>query len=130
MKYNEKQNNYSIFDHGVLSITEVLAMLLGLMGSDLRISADRFSKIQKDAIQMVATDERRTISNLLINLHDNYAQILKRDDNLDQFQQLLNGIINQQTIYFTYQGQINVQKGVPLSIYSNNGHFYALVYYE
>lgn len=128
IKYDSQNNDYQLFDEGILTSPDALRMLLSLLDNNVRISSDEFSLIQKSVIQLVASDQRKSLNALLLSAYKNYEPTLHKEDAFERLQQLLNGIINYQTLEFTYNGVTN--KGVPLSVFSEKGTFYVLMYVD
>lgn len=128
IKYDSQNNDYQLFDEGILTSPDALRMLLSLLDNNLRISSDEFNLIQKSVIQLVASDQRKSLNALLLSAYKNYEPTLHKEDAFERLQQILNGIINYQTIEFSYNKAIN--KGVPLSVFSEKGIFYVLMYVD
>ncbi|GEO47391.1 WYL domain-containing protein [Companilactobacillus kimchii] len=129
IKYNEKQNNYSIFDHGKLSCTEAIITLLPLLGSELKADSKLINRIQKNIISLVATDEKKAVGTLLASSYESNGSVKSNNkDVLKLIHQFIDAIINRKTVQFTYNGQTQMLKGVPISIFSKENHYYILTY--
>lgn len=127
LKYNENQNNYSIYDNGILTLEEALLVLMTLTSNIPDISSDSLNKILKEIANLVETKNRRKLNGTVINAQKNYLNSSDKSENLSKIKQFLPLVVNKKAICFTAEDD-RVLTGIPLNMFVENRHCYILMY--